>query len=142
MGRNMLRPYHSCHSWINHHGHKAAKPAGGIDSSAHLPPLPATNGSVQERGQGVREGEGQNCSPATPGAIMRVPITPATLPRRAGRADFATARGADLEYRTSLTGVRDRVGLIRLRRPAALRAPNGEPLPELVAARRAVRDGP
>ncbi|NLH09299.1 MAG: enoyl-CoA hydratase [Chloroflexi bacterium] len=47
-----------------------------------------------------------------------------------------------MEYRTILTGVHDRVGLIRLNRPEALNALNGELMRELVAARRAFDDDP
>lgn len=47
-----------------------------------------------------------------------------------------------MEYRTILTGVHDRVGLIRLNRPEALNALNGELMRELVAALRAFDDDP
>lgn len=47
-----------------------------------------------------------------------------------------------MEYRTILTGVHDRVGLIRLNRPEALNALNGELMRELVAALRAFDDNP
>ena len=47
-----------------------------------------------------------------------------------------------MEYRTILTGVHDRVGLIRLNRPEALNALTGELMRELVAALRAFDDDP